>query len=76
MVNKYIKTDKDDVKKMVSTRVYAHLIDEFRELASKVDVMGGELKLSFVINKALEDSVREAHYFIKEQGAKGSNLYK
>jgi hypothetical protein len=67
MVGKYIHNTQDDIKKVISARVYVHYIDEFRRLQTIVDALGGTMSLSTVINTALNDAIREAHTFIKDK---------
>jgi len=64
---KYIFDTSDDIKKVISARVYAQSIDEFRRLQTIVDALGGTMKLSTVINTALSDAIREATIFITKK---------
>ncbi len=65
LIMKYIFDTSDEIKKVISARVYVHNIDEFRRLQTIVDALGGTMSLSTVINTALQDAIREATTFLK-----------
>jgi len=53
------KNQKEDEKKMISTRIRTHVIDAFQNASEDASLNGYTLTLSSIVERALKDAIGE-----------------